>query len=128
MYKYLIDSKLGDKYVGLIVPSSEYRELDCILEMRAGIKNSALYDVFNRPVFGTKLNEIASENKIVYFVISDIDKASDEDQRRFIPLVKDRTFGGYNLPDNVILIFTVENKETINNIVPELYWQLVLAF
>ena len=128
MYKSFIESKIGGKPIGLIVRSSEYRDLDCILEMRASIKDAVLTNKYKVPIFADKLTELSNENDIVYFVISDIDKASEKEQERFIELVKFRSFSGYRLPDNVIIIFTVEGDNTIKNIIPELYWLLNLAY
>ena len=37
-------------------------------------------------------------------------------------MVKDREFMGYNLPDNVIIVFTVETESDIKKVSKELYY------
>ena len=121
MDKFIVSSAKSHAYLGIVLLNSEYRELDCILEMKADIKTeSILRGNYGETIFSEKLNELSSQNDVVYFVISNIDKVSDEIQRRFVGLVKDRSYRGYHLPENVVVVFTVEDKNDLSNIVYDL--------
>ena len=74
------------------------------------------------PIFKEKLEKVSKENEISYLIISNIDKVNEDKQNRFIGLVKDREFMGYNLPDNVIIVFTVETESDIKKVSKELYY------
>ena len=73
------------------------------------------------PIFKEELEKVSKENEISYLIISNIDKVNEDKQNRFIGLVKDREFMGYNLPDNVIIVFTVETESDIKKVSKELY-------
>ena len=45
-----------------------------------------------------------------------------------IQIIKDREFGGYKLPEEMIIVLTVESKENLKNISQNLYNLCVIAF
>ena len=79
--------------------------------------------------FVSTLSEKISQNdEFAYFIIKGIDTLNIDLQNRYLGLVKDREFMGYNLPENVIITFSVDNKEGLKKISSELYHFCVVAF
>lgn len=127
MNKDLIDLQRNSKATCAIIKTGEQKELSPAVIMKANVSDKFMY-AGALPPFAEKINNKAVKHKIVYFVITDIDKASKENQQRFVGLVKDKYIDGYNLPDNCIVVFTVKDETTLKNIIPELYHFAVVAF
>ena len=118
----LIEAQKGIKSIGVIVFNSDIQKLNNSCNIDAGLSDLDLFGVsLGHPIFKEKLEKVSKENEISYLIISNIDKVNEDKQNRFIGLVKDREFMGYNLPDNVIIVFTVESENDIKNISAELY-------
>jgi len=64
--------------------------------------------------------EIKSKlSSIAYLIIKNVDK--NINVHRLIGLVKDRIINNQTLPENVIIIFTIRNKNELKNINKDLY-------
>ena len=61
------------------------------------------------------------ENEIAYFIIENIDELDSKQQEKYINLIKNREFRGYNIPENVIIVITIKSKENMSKIISELY-------
>ena len=48
--------------------------------------------------------------------------------KKYYQIIKDREFCGYKLPEDVVIVLTVKDKETLKNISKELYNLCVVAF
>lgn len=118
----LIEAQKGIKSIGVIVCNSDIQKLNNSYSIDAGLSDLDLFGVnLGQPVFKKGIEKVSKENEFSYLIISNIDKVNEDKQNRFIGLVKDREFMGYNLPDNVIIVFTVESENDIKNISAELY-------
>lgn len=127
MIKELIDLQRNSKATCAIIKTDEYNNLSPAVLMKANVSDKFLLS--NKlPPFAEKLDEKCAQNKICYFVIIGIDKVSIDEQDRFVGLVKDREFNGYNLPDNCIIVFTVKDKNSLKNISSKIYHFAVVAF
>lgn len=71
-------------------------------------------------VFAEALNK-QSQKGVCYLVVLNIDYASKEEQQKFVELVKDRIFFGFEIPDNCIVVFTCDKKQNYKNIDRQLY-------
>ena len=127
MNKELINLQRNSKATCAIVKTGEHKELSPAVIMSASVSNKFMY-VGGLPPFAEKINKKAAKHEIVYFVITNIDKASKENQQRFVGLVKDKHIDGYDIPNNCIVVFTVKDETTLKNIIPELYHFAVVAF
>ena len=127
MIKELIDLQRNSKATCAIIKTDEYNNLSPSLSMKANVSDKFLLSS-KLPPFAEKLDEKCAKNKICYFIITEIDKISIDEQDRYVGLVKDREFNGYNLPDNCIIVFTVKDKNSLKNISPKIYHFAVVAF
>ena len=129
MIKELIELQRGSKATCVVIEDSEFKNVGQTLYMDAFIEDKYLYagDIGN-PIFKEKLDAIASNGELTYFMIRKIDDVDFASQERYLGLVKDREFEGYTLPDNVIIIFTVKDREGLKKISKELYKFCVVAF
>ena len=126
--KDLILLQKNGKSTAAIVLNDEFRQLKKSVIMKAGVSDKFLFATpLGHPPFAEHINKNIKED-VSYFVITDIDKVSKNMQERFVGLVKDREFHGYNLPQNVIIVFTVESPANVKNIIPDLYHFCVVAF
>ena len=117
-----VDSIFGIKSSAVIVLDQEIKKLKNRVVMSADISNKALFGMeFGKTVFSEKLNETSRQDTPVYFVINNIEKQTEEYQNRFVGLVKDREMNGYYLPQNIVIVFSVKNKDSIQKISKELY-------
>lgn len=129
MNKELIELQRGCSATCVIIPETNYKELGQALLMDASIKDEYLFaSSLGNPIFREKLDNISSNGNLTYFIIRGIDEITEDIQDRYIGLVKDREFNGYNLPNNVIIVFTVKNREGLKKISKELYHFCVVAF
>lgn len=129
MNKELMELQRGCSATCVVILEDHYKELGQTLVMDANIGNEHLFArPLGNPIFKEKLDTISSNNNLTYFVIRGISEINEESQNRYVGLVKDREFGGYNLPNNVILVFTVKTREELQKISKELYHFCVVAF
>lgn len=127
MNKVLIEMQRGCKATCVVILENDINKLGPGFIMDAKIDNNYLYKrPLGNPIFKEKIDTI-EDNNLIYFVIRGIVELDNESQNRYIGLVKDRGFGGYNLPDNVIIVFTVKEKEELEKISNELYHFCVVA-
>lgn len=118
----LLKAQKGIKAIGIIVLNSDVQKLSDLCNVNAELSDLELFGVsLGQPIFKEELEKFSKENEVSYLAISNISKVDKDKQNRFIGLVKDREFMGYNLPDNVIILFTVETENDIKNISSELY-------
>ena len=118
----LLKAQKGIKAIGIIVLNSDVQKLSDLCNVNAELSDLELFGVsLGQPFFKEELEKFSKENEVSYLAISNISKVDKDKQNRFIGLVKDREFMGYNLPDNVIILFTVETENDIKNISSELY-------
>ena len=113
--------------VGVIILDDLYKDLGQVLVMDSNIENEYLFQRQGNPIFKEKLDNLSRNGNLTYFVIRNIDEISKENQDRYISLVKDREFTGYNIRDNVIIVFTVKDIDSLKNISNELYHLCVVA-
>lgn len=129
MNKELIELQRGSSATCVVIPEVNYRELGQALIMDAQIGDEYLFaSPRDNPIFKEKLDNISSNGNLTYFVIRGIDELAWDMQNRYIGLVKDREFNGYNLPDNVIIVFTIKDRDGLKRISKELYHFCVVAF
>lgn len=129
MNKDLIDLQRNSKAACAIILDEFYKSIGQELVMDAKIDDVYLFAKSSTgPIFKDKLDKISSNTGLTYFVIRNIDQIDVEKQNRYISLVKDRELTGYNLPQNVIIVFTISSKENLNKISKELYHFCVVAF
>lgn len=126
MNKILIELQKGCKATCVIVLDNDYKQLSPIISMSANVSDKFLFGAGDPP-FAEKLTNKCVNSKICYFVIKGIDLISTDAQNRFTSLVKDRELNGYTLPDNCIIVFTVQSEKTIKNISSDLYKFAVVA-
>ena len=118
----LIEFQKGIRAVGVIVLNSDVKKLSNSYSIDAGLIAVEVFGVkIGHPIFKDGVEKVSKNNEISYLIISNIDKVEEEKQNRFVGLVKDREFMGYSLPDNVIIVFTVESENEIKKISGELY-------
>ncbi len=118
----LLKAQKGIKAIGIIVLNSDLQKLSDLCNVNAELSDLELFGVsLGQPIFKEELEKFSKENEVSYLAISNISKVDKDKQNRFMGLVKDREFMGYNLPDNVIILFTVETENDIKNISSELY-------
>lgn len=128
MNKELIELQRSSN-VCVVIIDDNYKEIGQALVMDASINDGHLFArPYNNPIFKEQLDNISSNGKLTYFIIRNIDELTDDMQNRYVGLVKDREFNGYNLPDNVIIVFTVKNRDGLKKISKELYHFCVVAF
>ena len=71
---------------------------------------------------------ISNQNELDYFIITEIDKLNADIQNKYYQIVKDREFFGVELPEDMVIVLTVKDKEGLKNISRELYNLCVVAF
>lgn len=128
MMKELIDLQRGSKATCALILDSEYEKLGQGVIMDANIRDSFLFaSPYQSPIFKEQLEKKSSLHDLTYFIIRNMDELESEAQNKFIGLIKDREFDGYVLPQNVIIILTVRDKNNISKISSELYHFCVVA-
>ena len=127
MDKDIIDLQMGVRSTCAVIETKDSSRIAPSIQINASISDKSLFGL-ELPVFANKVEGRSKKSEVFYFVIKDIDKVDEEKQLRFVGLVKDREMNNYYLPDNCIIILTVENKENIKKISPELKNFIVKAF
>lgn len=128
MNKDLMELQKGSNVACIIKDDIDYRMLGQVLFMDSSIKDEYLFSgSINNPIFKEKLDNISSNGNLTYFIIKGIDKISKEEQNKYMGLIKDREFNGYILPENVILVFTIKDEESLKLLSDELYHLCVVT-
>ncbi len=127
MLKELIKFQRYSKATCVVInQDDDFTELSPVVIMKAGVKDDFL--LAGRPPFADVIDQKCETNELCFFVITEIDKEPIESQNRYVGLVKDREFNGYELPDNCIIIFTVKDKKSLKKISPDLFHFAVVCF
>ena len=119
--KELVELQKGCKSTCAIIETTDIKELDSNIVIKSNCEDAQLFKTFKEKIS-------KADNKFDYLVIEEIDKLETNKQNRIYQIVKDREYNGILLPENVIIALTVENKEGLKNILPELYHLCVVAF
>jgi len=129
MNKDLIELQRGSKATAVVILEDNINELGHAIVMNAQIDDVHLFGrKLGDPIFKKQLEKKSKSDTLAYFVISGICGLDNKSQNRFVGLVKDREFGGYNLPGNIIMVFTVKNREELKKMSKELYKFCVVTF
>lgn len=129
MNKELIEIQRGCTSTAVIILDKYIKTLGYALTMDANINDEYLFArSYGNPIFKEQLDNLSKKADIVYFVIREISKIEEKLQNRYVGLVKDREFGGYTLPNNVIIVFTINQKDELKKISKELYHFCVVSF
>ncbi len=115
--KELIELQKGCEATCVVIQNEDSNELDSKIVINSNLNDKEFINILKE-----------SKEKIDYLVINGIDKIDANLQDKFYQLVKDREFMGYKLPEDIIIVLTVENKENLKKIKQELYHFCVLAF
>lgn len=121
MNKELVELQKGCGATCVIIANEDVKELDSKVLVSSNCGESELRKIFKEKM--TKLNQ-----EFNYFVIEEIDKLEIEEQDKFYHIVKDREFYGSVLPEDVIIVLTVKNKDGLKNVLQKLYHLCVVAF
>lgn len=100
----------------ILVNDDEYTELNCVLSMQANLAKKSCFFGKNGPIFKEKLENLSKKQKIVYFVVRNIDTTDFGVQQIFEGIVKDRVCANFVIPQNVIILFTVRDKQNLSKI------------
>ena len=119
--KELIELQKGCKATCVIVPTAQ-EELVAQVTISADASDSELCEAIK------KCRANSFEDNTQYFEIKGIDEVEKDMQEKYSGFIKDRTFLTYELPHNTVIILTVESKQTLKKIIPELYRFCVIAF
>lgn len=129
MNKELIELQRDCDATCVVIPDAYVGALGQTLVMDAAIGDHHLFaHPLGEPIFKEKLERLSQNDFLTYFVIRGIDELTEADQNRYLGLVKDRFFGGYQLPRNVILVFTVKDRAALTKLSADLYHFCVVAF
>lgn len=93
------------------------------------LENSFIIDA---KISYTELNDIVKkriikEENLKYLIIKGIDKVEKKEQEKYVGLVKDRIIFNNYLPQELIIVFTVENSNNLKQISKDLYHFCVVA-
>lgn len=117
--KELIELQKGCNATCVIIQNEDIKELEDKISINSTCNVSDLLKI---------LKEDINEKKYDYFVIEEIDKINEDEQDTYYQIVKDREFCGHRLPEDIIIVLTVKNRETLKNISHRLYNLCVVAF
>ena len=123
MNKQLVDLQRFSSSTCAIIKTDEAKKLPYSVVMKANVSDGFLS---TRP-FAQKLDEKSQKSELCYFVIKEIDELNIQKQERFLGLIKDREFMGYNLPNNCIVVLTAKDESTLKNLSPMIYHLSVVA-
>ena len=117
--KELIELQKGNIATCVVILNEDLKELDSNVAINSSSSDNELF---------TTLKDISNKADLNYFVINDIDKLDESLQNKYYQIVKDREFYGNKLPENMIIVLTVNDREGLKNISKELYHFCVVAF
>ncbi len=117
----LIELQKGCKATCAIIQNEDIEKLNSKILINSKCKDNELLKIFKEKI--SKADE-----KFEFLVIEEIDKLELDKQDKFYQIVKDREFNGILLPEDVVIVLTVENKDRLKNISSELHNLCVVAF
>lgn len=127
--KELLEEQLGCNSICVIILQDDVNELKNAYNIKVDESNSnIILGELNKENLKNNLDKLSKENEITYLVIEEIDKIDEIKQEKYISLIKNREFRGYNIPENVIIVITIESRDNLKKISPELYHFCVVAF
>ena len=125
----LIKLQRGCLATAVLILEKDAELLSPSLTMEATINDNILFTCsLGNPVFKRQLEKMKEGEETVYFIIKAIDQLTEDEQEKYIGLVKNREFQGYFLPENVILVFTIEKQENVKKVAKDLYSFCVSVF
>ena len=128
MNKELIELQRGSKATCVVVKNSDLNKLGNAVHMDSRINDSWLFGAkMGNPIIKEKVDIVSKNGEIGYFVITNFDSLSVDEQNKYVPIIKDRELLGYTLPDNIIIVLSIENKESLRNISSEIYHFCVVS-
>lgn len=128
MNKELIELQRGSKATCVVVKNSDLNKLGNAVHMDSRINDSWLFGAkIGNPIIKEKVDIVSKNGEIGYFVITNFDSLSVDEQNKYVPIIKDRELLGYTLPDNIIIVLSIENKESLKNISSEIYHFCVVS-
>ena len=128
MNKELIELQRGSKATCVVVKNSDLNKLGNAVHMDSRINDSWLFGAkMGNPIIKEKVDIVSKNGEIGYFVITNFDSLSVDEQNKYVPIIKDRELLGYTLPDNIIIVLTIENEEELKKISPEVYHFCVVS-
>lgn len=127
--KELIDAQKGCCSTCVIILQQDIELLENSYRVKVDKSESnILLGELNRSDLENNLDILSKENNITYMVIEEIESIDFQMQKKYIELIKDREFRGYKIPENVIIVLTINSEENLKKISPELYHFCVVAF
>lgn len=117
----LIELQKGCKATCAVIQNEDIEKLNSKILINSNCKDNELLKIFKEKI--SKADE-----KFEFLVIEEIDKLELDKQDKFYQIVKDREFNGILLPEDVVIVLTVENKDRLKNISSELHHLCVVAF
>lgn len=118
--KELIELQKGCEATCVVIPNEDSKELDSKIIISANFSDNELLMTFKE--------NISSKEELNYFIIDGIDQLNEDTQNKYYQIVKDREFFGIKLPEDMVIVLTVKDKEGLKNISKELYNFCVIAF
>ena len=119
--KELIELQKGCKATCVVIQNEDIQKLDSKVLISSNCEDNELLKIFKEKISKT-------DERFEFLVIEKIDKLELDKQDRFYQIVKDREFNGILLPEDVVIVLTVENKDKLKNISSELHNLCVVAF
>ena len=127
--KELIELQKGCKATCVVVLEESYKELGEMYIINALEDSNELFrNLLGNPYCKEDIDNISNNAEIAYFVINGIEEVNEDMQKNYSDIVKDRLIGRYELPSNIIIVFTVKDREGIKKISKELYHFCVVVF
>lgn len=118
--KELIELQQGCEATCVVILYDENKNLNPKVSINANITMSELISVFKEEIF--------NKEGLSYFVINEIDQINEELQDKYYHIIKDREFYGNKLPENMIIVLTVKDRDSLKKISEKLYHFCVVAF
>ena len=118
--KELIELQKGCKATCAVILNEDCNELDKKIIVNSNSNDNELLAIFKE--------NISNQNELDYFIITEIDKLNADIQNKYYQIVKDREFFGARLPEDMVIVLTVKDKDGLKNISQELYHFCVVAF
>jgi len=118
--KELMKLQKGIEATCVVILNEDCKELDSKFIIKAKSSYNELVNIFK--------DNILRKEELNYCVIEGIDEILEEEQNIYYHIVKDREINGYKLPNEMIIVLTVKDKNTLKNISKELYDFCVVIF
>ena len=119
--KELIELQKGCKATCVVIENEDIQKLDSKVLISSNCEDNELLKIFKEKISKT-------DERFEFLVIEKIDEIELDKQDRFYQIVKDREFNGILLPEDFVIVLTVENKDKLKNISSDLYNLCVVAF